>query len=296
MPSSINFKHLYYFWVIAREGSLVAASRELNLAPQTLSGQLASLESQLGGLLFKRQGKQLVLTHLGHTALKYADEMFRVAEELKHVTSMITTQQAIKVSVGISASIHKLFAYRMLEPAMKLERQVDFSCQTGQVEYLVQELDHHRFDIVLADRLPTIQRSSSIHWYKLEESTISLFAAPSLARDLRSRFPKSLHGQPFLAATLESPYFHQLMQWLNNQGIKPIVRAEIDDSALIKVFGAHGLGVFAAPTIVADEVCRQYQVESIGNIDVVMENLFAITRSRLSGNLAVEAICKRYQH
>ncbi|AZZ92591.1 LysR family transcriptional regulator [Hahella sp. KA22] len=293
MLKSLNFKHLYYFWVIAREGSLVAASKELNLAPQTLSGQLSSLEESLGGLLFNRKGRRMTLTQLGRLVLSYADDMFRVAGELQQVALLVTSGRSISLAVGISASIHKLFAYRMLEPALHLDREVKLSCRSGTVEHLVQELLSYRLDIVLADRLPPLHRDSQTHWRELESSSISLFAKPDLARTLRKNFPLSLDGQPLLATTLESPYFQQLMRWLGDHGVKPVIKAEIDDSALVKVFGARGLGVFAAPTVICEEVLRQYQVELVGSIEAVTERLYAVTRSARSGNPAVEAICLR---
>lgn len=293
MVQILNFKHLYYFWVIAREGSIIAASRELHLAPQTLSGQLSSLEDALGGLLFKREGKQLILSHLGRTLLPYADDMFRVAEELKRVAALVTSQQSIRVALGIAASIHKLYAYRMIEPALKLDREVDLSCRSGSIEFLVQELDHHRLDMVLTDRLPPLQRENPLHWYELERSSITLFAAPALGTRLKTNFPLSLDGTPFIVSTLESPYVHELMQWFERQGVRPKVRAEVDDSALLKVLGAHEMGVFAAPTAVSDEVCRQYQVIPIGKVDTVSERIYAVTRARSAVNPAVEAICRR---
>ncbi|MBK8970447.1 MAG: LysR family transcriptional regulator [Hahellaceae bacterium] len=293
MVHNLNFKHLYYFWVIAREGSIIAASRELHLAPQTLSGQLASLEESLGGLLFKREGKQLILTHLGRTLLPYADDMFRVAEELKRVAALVTTQQSIRLAVGIASSIHKLYAYRMIEPALKLDREVTLSSRSGSIDFLVQELDHHRLDMVLTDRLPTLQRDNPLHWYELERSSITLFAAPGLSARLIANFPLSLDSTPFLVSTLESPYVHELMQWFERQGVRPKVRAEVDDSALMKVLGAHELGVFAAPTAVADEVCRQYHVVPIGKVDSISERIYAVTRARSAVNPAVEAICRR---
>ncbi|MCX4029648.1 transcriptional activator NhaR [Endozoicomonas sp. SM1973] len=294
MPNTLNYKHLYYFWVIAREGSLASASKTLNLAPQTLSGQLATLEESLGGLLFNRQGRQLTLTYLGKTVLRYADQMFQVAEELKQVSAMVTSRRSIQLSVGICTSIHKLVAYQLLEPALSLDQEVALTCKSGSLDYLMQQLESHHLDVVLGDQLPPAKSDRLMHWYELGQSTISIFAASALAERLRDNFPLSLDKQPILAATFNSPYFQQLMQWLGQQGVKPIIRAEVDDSALIKVFGANGLGAFAAPTVITDEVCRQYQVELVANIDAIQEKLFAITRNRFSSHPAVEAICKQH--
>ncbi len=294
MPSQLNYKHLHYFWIIAREGSLVAASKVLHLAPQTLSGQLAELESALGGLLFTRRGRKLEVTPLGKIVYNHAEEMFRIGEDLKRATDLMTSNRSIPLAAGISASIHKLLAYRLLEPALELDRKVHLTCQTASTDYLLEQLNRYQLDLVLTDRVPSIKREQHLHWYQLTSSTLSLFASAKLAGELRHDFPLSLDQQPFVASTLDLPYFNQLLQWFDNQDIKPAVQAEVDDSALMKVFGSHGMGIFAAPTIIADEVCRQYQVTCIGEVNEVKETLFAICRNRFSGNPAVEAICRGY--
>ncbi|MAL97476.1 LysR family transcriptional regulator [Hydrocarboniclastica marina] len=287
----LNYKHLHYFWVIAREGSIARASESLDLAPQTLSGQLASLEEAVGGLLFQRKGRNLVLTDLGRTVFSYTNEMFGVAEELKQVLNSNASERPVHLAVGIVASIHKLIAYRLIEPAMELDRQIVLRCSTGSLEHLMHDLKRYRLDLVLTDQLPKPDKDFAAHSFELVTSTISIFAAPALAGQLRPGFPGSLDNQPFLANVLESPYLHRLMQWLAEQGVRPRIRAEVDDSALIKVFASHGAGAFAAPTLIGDEVCRQYQVEEVGRIQSITESLFAITGKRRSGNPAVGAIC-----
>lgn len=291
--NNLNFRHLYYFWIIAREGSMAKASEVLNLAPQTLSGQLASFEEAAGGLLFKRKGRSLTLTDLGRTVFRYADEMFPVAEELKQVLGASAAERPVHFSIGISASIHKLIAYRLISPALELDQDVTFTSRTGSLEHLMRDLKQYQLDVILTDQLPLQDRDFPMYSYELGTSTISIFATPALATALRPDFPASLDGQPWLANIVESPYFHHLMQWLGEQGIRPRLRAEIDDSALIKVFGNHGLGLFAAPTLIAEEVCRQYQVESVGQIEAVTESLYGITCKRRSGNPAVRAICEQ---
>ncbi|MDX1757780.1 MAG: LysR family transcriptional regulator [Marinobacter sp.] len=291
MNQSLNFKHLYYFWVIAREGSLVKASELLDLAPQTLSSQLTKLEETVGSLLFRRENRRLVLTDLGQTTYRYADEMFRVAEELRSVLDAAPEERPIGLAVGVSASIHKLIAFHLLEPAFTLPRPVRLRCRTGGLDDLMRELKSLQLDVVLTDRLPDQEPGS--HWYAhaVGTSSISLFASPETAERLRNDFPHSLEGQAFLANSVQAPYVHRLLQWFEEQGIRLNIWAEIDDSALIKVFGRQGLGVFAAPTLVQEEVCRQYQVDAIGEVAAVTESLYAITRSRITAHPSVAAIC-----
>ncbi len=294
MAQQLNYKHLHYFWVIAREGSIVEASKVLHLSPQTLSGQLAELEKAMGGLLFTRRARQLHLTTLGDLTFRYAGEMFSIGEDLKRQSELMVQKKLMSLSVGIAASLHKILAYRLIKPAMDLESELNITCSTGANDYLVDQLSRYKFDVILTDQLPSVVSELQLQWYKVAESSLSIFADNTLAPTLKANFPASLDQHPFLATTVDPPYFSQLMQWFDSQHIRPVIRAKIDDSALIKVFGSAGLGVFAAPTIIENEVCRQYQVQSIGQIEPVQETLYAICRNRYSGNAAVEAICKHY--
>lgn len=293
MLDTLNFRHLYYFWIIAREGSLARASDRLDLAPQTLSGQLASLEDAVGGLLFRREHRRLVMTDLGQTVFGYADDMFAIADELCQVVRSAPADRPLRLTVGVSASIHKLIAFHLMEPALTLHREVQLTCRTGRVEDLLRELNRQDLDVVLTDRVPTSDTESRWHLHELGESSISLFAAPDLANQLIADFPASLNEQPFLTSALDAPYLHQLTRWFSEQGVRVRLKAEIDDSALIKVFGRQGLGVFAAPTVVAEEVCGQYDVICIGAVNEVSDRFFAMTRSRRTTHPAVEAICRQ---
>jgi LysR family transcriptional activator of nhaA len=212
---------------------------------------------------------------------------------LQQVIRSAPLDRPLRLSVGVSASIHKLIAFHLIEPALQLERDVQLSCRTGRVEDLLRDLNRQQLDVLLTDRVPASGSDRRWHLHELRHSSISLFAAPDLARQLAPGFPASLNGQPFLANALDAPYLHQLTRWFSEQGVRLRLKAEIDDSALIKVFGHQGLGVFAAPTLITEEVCRQYEVVCIGCVEEVTETLFAITRSRRSTHPAVEAICSQ---
>ncbi len=293
MTHRFNLKHLYYFWVIAREGSIARASEVLNLAPQTLSGQMATFEEAVGTRLFERRGRRLQLTDMGQGVLRYADPMFQTASELEAYLGSSTENRTLPLAVGLSASIHKLFAYQVIEPALRTDTPITLKCQTGNPRDLLRALRSQELHVVLTDRIPPTEEGFRWHVYPLGESSISLFAAPELAARARTNFPDSLHQMPFLAKALEAPYYQQLMQWFRERGIVLHEAAEIDDSALIKVFGRAGLGVFAAPTVIRDEVCRQYQVEEIGQIDEVRDQLYGITRPAGLSHPGVAAICKQ---
>ncbi|MBS98158.1 MAG: LysR family transcriptional regulator [Oceanospirillaceae bacterium] len=288
----LNFRHLYYFWLTAREGSMARASELLDLAPQTLSGQIGELESQCGGLLFRRRGRGLELSELGRTVMRYADDMFTIAESLDRVLQLAPHDRPVSLAVGLSTSIHKLIAYQLLEPAFGIGREIELDCRSGQPDNLVRQLKKQQLDLVLTDRIPPEDAENRLHLHRLQSSPIAIFAAPPLAEQLRMDFPASLHGQPFLANATDTPYFNRLRQWFEEQKIRIEIRARIDDSALIKVFANHGHGIFAAPLSIRDEVCRQYRVEMVGDIAAVMDDLYAIKRGKDLIHPAVAAICQ----
>ena len=286
----MNYRHLHYFWVIAREGSIAKASQLLDLTPQTLSGQLATLENNLGGALFRRERRRLVLTELGKTVFQYANEMFTTAQALSDLLEQPPEGRPLTLEAGISASIHKLIAFQLLEPALDLEREVKFTCQTGAHSGLLAQLSRRELDLVLTDREPDAADASHFRTRQLADSAMSLFAAEPLARILTRDFPDSLNNQPFLASSVEAPYFTSLMNWFSANRIKVRVAAEVDDSALIKVFATKGLGYFAAPTSIRDEVCRQYQVVEVARIDEVRDTLYGVIRASGVPGPATESI------
>ncbi|MFC4258958.1 LysR family transcriptional regulator [Marinobacter lacisalsi] len=286
----INFRHLYYFWVIAREGGVQRASEVLDLTPQTLSGQLATLESELGGALFLRRNRTLKLTDFGQAVYRYADDMFTTADSLAEMVRQPPENRPLTLTVGLSASIHKLIGYHLLEPALGLSREVRMHCRTGDTNSLLERLARKELEVVLTDRQPDSSQAGALRAYRLARSSISLFATEPLASALRANFPASLDGAPFLATSVDAPYFTELMNWFAGNQVRVRVVAEVDDSALIKVFGRQGLGYFAAPSAIEDEVCRQYQVETVARIDDVQDVLYAVTRSGQIQHPAVAAI------
>lgn len=288
----LNLRHLYYFWVIAREGSIARASEALDLTPQTLSGQLTTFESTLGSALFRRANRSLQLTDFGQTVFGYADDMFETAQGLTDVLRQPPEDRPLRLSVGIAASIHKLIAYHLTEPALTLDREVHLSVRSGNTPELLKRLAQRGLDVVLTDRQPRSEEASHFRSHRLASSTMSLFAAPELAARLSRDFPASLDREPFLATSLDAPYVNALMNWFSNQGIRVKVAAEVDDSALIKVFARQGFGYFAAPTAIREEVCSQYHVEHVASIAEVTETLFAITRARGSHNAAVDELIR----
>ena len=286
----INYHHLLYFWVVAREGSIVRASQELHLAQPTISGQLRVLEEELGEKLFIRAGRNLALTETGRMVYRYADEIFTIGRELREALQGRATDRPRRVMIGITDVLPKLVAYRLLEPALHIEEPVHLTCQEGKLEQLVAELAVYNLDVVLSDAPigPLVKVRAFNHL--LGESSVSFFGVPSLATVYRQQFPQSLQQAPLLAPTDNTVLRRNLDQWFEAQDLHPTIVGEFEDSALLTVFGQQGIGLFTAPTIIEAEVQRQYNVELIGRVDAVKERFYAITISRKLRHPAVIAM------
>jgi LysR family transcriptional activator of nhaA len=276
----INYKHLHYFWVVAKQGGIARASEILHLTPQTISGQINLLEDNLGQALFTRSGRNLELTEAGRLALGYADEIFSLGSQLEENLRNQTTDRPLLFKVGIADVVPKTIAYRLLSPALELPDSIRIQCRESSLETLLAELALHRVDMVLADGPipPGIEVRGFNH--PLGECGISFFGKAELARDLIGGFPRSLGGAPLLIPSDINRVHDRLLQWLEGMRIFPQIIGEFDDSALMKVFGQAGDGIFVAPTAIADEVMEHYGVEQIGQTEAVREQFFAISVER----------------
>ncbi len=286
----LNYHHLLYFWVVAREGSIAKACDELNLAQPTISGQLRMLEDDLGEKLFRRAGRGLVLTEVGHTVYRYADEIFALGKEIKEVVRGRRPERTPRLVVGITEVLPKLVAYRLLEPAIRGPIPTQLICWEGKLDHMLAELAIHKFDIVLADApLPPILGIRA-YSHQLIECGISFMAPPGLAPKYRRRFPHSINRAPFLLPTENTVLRRSLEHWFDSQGIQPAVMGEFEDSALLKAFGQAGCGMFAVPTLIESEVKRQYRVHLIGRIPSIRERFYAISMERKIKHPAVKLI------
>jgi len=276
----INYKHLHYFWAVAKEGGIARASKKLHLTPQTISGQLSLLEDYLGLKLFSRVGRNLELTDDGRLALSYADEIFSLGGELEEMIQQFPEGRSQLFRVGVADVVPKYIAHRILEPALHMPEPVRLFCRESNLDTLLAELAIHRLDLVLADCPipPTVSTRGYSH--KLGECAVSFFASKSLVGKLKGKFPKSLDGAPILLPSVGNQLRGGIDQWLDKNRIRPKLVAEFDDSALMKAFGQQGAGVFIAPAAIKNVVEKQYQSVSIGQIDEVQERFFAISIER----------------
>ncbi len=275
----LNYHHLRYFWTVAKEGGLQQAADKLHVSPPSISAQIRELEEALDVKLFRRSGRRNVLTDAGQIALRHADEIFGLGNDLVSSLKQRPTERVVKLHVGVADSLPKLVTYEILKPALELSA-VHLVCREGKIDELLAQLGTHRLDIVLADE----PASSSVKFrafnHRLGESAVTFCAAPSLAARLRRNFPKSLHDAPALLPIENSPLRRALETWFRARKVAPRVVAEFEDLALMKVMAAQEQGVVPVPTVVVGEAINRYGLREIGTAENCREEFFAITAER----------------
>ncbi|MEH6579596.1 MAG: transcriptional activator NhaR [Amphritea sp.] len=287
----MNFKHLRYFLTVAQEGSINRASEKLHLTPQTISGQIKLLEDELGSPLFKRHGRNLKLTRAGQNALGYAEEIFLLGDELKQGVRDNSRYKAQRFNIGIADVLPKLITYHLLEPSLNLSDPARLICHEGPLPILLADLATQKVDLVLADR--PIDSSFHVRAYNhlLGECGLSFFATRDDASQYRENFPLSLNGAPMLMPTSDTERGTGLARWFERHNIRPDIRVECADTALIEAFGLSGAGIFCAPSVIEAQMTQQYGVQVIGRMDDIRERFYAISLERRVSHPGVLAVC-----
>lgn len=286
----LNYHHLQYFYTVAREGSVTKASKVLRLAQPTLSGQIRKLEESFDEKLFAREGRNLALTDVGRMVFRYAEEIFSIGREMQDALRGRPTNRPSRLHVGISDAVPKLVCHRLLATALQLDDPVQLVLHEGKTNDLIAALALQEYDMVLTDAPlgPPVRVKAYNH--SLGGCGIGFFGEPALARRYRRGFPKSLDGAPLLLPTSNTSLRHSLDRWFDSVDVRPSVIAEIEDTALLKVFGQYGTGIFAAPSVVADDIRKTHGVHLVGRTEEVREEFYAITVERRITHPAVAAI------
>ncbi len=290
MVDWLNYHHLLYFWMVAKEGGITPAAEVLHLSQPTLSTQIKKLEQSMGVKLFDRKGRAMLLTDTGQTVFRYADEIFSLGRQLTDAVQGRPAQDTLRLLVGVPDVLPKLVIYQLLKPALELQESVKLICYEGKLKDLLSDLALHRLDIVLADSPLTPQVNVKAFNHLLGQCSVSVLGTADLAKRFRRQFPKSLTGAPMLLPTQNTTLRRALEQWFDEQGIRPDVIHEFEDSAVLKVFGQAGEGLIVVPTTVAEEVCRQYSLKLVGRLDDITERFYAISVERRLKHPAVIAI------
>ena len=291
----LNYHHLLYFWTVAREGSLARAGSELHLSPSALSGQIRVLENSLGEKLFVKSGRRLMLSETGRMVYRYADEIFRLGKELQDTLKDRPIGRPLRVTVGVADVIPKLIARELLEPALRLSGSVQLVCREDKPDKLLAELALHELDVILMDAPASSHVKVKAFNHLLGECDIFFLAKKKFISSYQSTFPSSLNGAPMLLPSENTALRRSLDHWFEENDIRPQIMGEFDDNALLNVFGQMGIGLFPTPSIIVEEVKRQFRVEVVGRLPEVRQRFYAVTVERRLMNPAAAAICHEAQ-
>jgi LysR family transcriptional activator of nhaA len=310
MALHFSYRHLYYFWVVAKAGGMSRAAEQLGMAVQTISTQVRELEQSLGCALLKPAGRGVALTEAGLAAMQQAEQIFSLGESLPDTVRAAAESAGIRLAVGISDGLPKLAVHRLLSPVLE-EPDLRLLCHDGEFEPLLGELALHKLDLVISDRPPPHNPSLRLYGHLLGSSPVAWYAAPALAARLAGRGKTTgraagkaedrvdkatLHAAlalgevPVLLPTGHGALRARVDQWLERHGLRPRVVGEFEDSALLKTFGAGGMGVFPAASLVEEDLVRRYDLRRVGTCEGVEEQFFAITPQKKVGHRLVRRL------
>ncbi|WP_048441958.1 LysR family transcriptional regulator [Caenimonas sp. SL110] len=275
----LNYRHLHYFWVVTKEGGFARAAERLDMAVQTISAQVRDLEKSLGHQLLKPSGRGVVLTDAGQAAFARAEEIFRLGQSIPDEVRGAANSQVARLAVGLSDGISKLAAHALLEPVLGTPN-LRLVCHEGEFEQLLGELALHHLDLVLAGQAAPRNPNLRLTSERLVDSPVDWYGPAALVRKgERDRFPQALDDLPVLLPTGHSALRSTLDHWFETQGLHPHIVGEFEDSALLAVFAARGLGVFPVSRLGAGDVGLMRGLRLLGSSDGVREEIHAI-RSR----------------
>ena len=287
--SGLNFRHLYFFWMVAKEGGVTRAAERLGLAVQTISMQLASLEQSIGKQLLEPQGRRLVPTEAGRLALSYCDQIFLLGDQLQDALDEADADK-MRLTVGISDSLPKLIAFRLLQATQELDKQVRLVCMEAEFEDLLADLALGKLDVVLTDRTVRAGGSLKVFSHLLGESDMKLFGVPRLAEKYRPNFPASLNHAPLLVPTRNNALRGRIDAWLVQHEVRPEIVGEFEDNAMLNTFGRNGMGLFFATSALAQDIEEQFGAVLVGDAPELREHFYAISNARKIKHPAIEAI------
>lgn len=287
----LNYHHLRYFWVVAREGGITPASRVLGVTQPTISTQISALEEYLGTKLFLRNGNRLELTDTGRMVQSYAADIFALGDQLETAVQGEDDGHPERLAVGVDDAIPLLSAHKIMAPALGLPpEELRLVLRMDKPERLLSALSARTVDMILTDTPVNPSSPVRAHTHLVAESTLTLFAAPGLAADLDGGFPQMLDDAPFIYHTENTSMRRAMDAWLTRNGLHPRVAGEVENVAFLQLLGREGRGVFCAPSLVEDEICERYGVQVLGRTEQASEQFFAVTLERKPTNVGVRKI------
>jgi LysR family transcriptional activator of nhaA len=274
----LNYAHLRYFWVVAREGNLTRAAKGLNLSQSALSTQIRQLEAQLGQPLFERVGRGLTLTEAGQIAFDHADAIFTTGADLLTRLKGAASSQRTLLRVGALATLSRNFQLSFLAPALK-DKQVLLSIRSGGLTDLLAQLEAHQLDVLLVNQAPARSAASAFVVHSVAEQPVSLIGPPALIGADKG-YHHLMATHPLILPSEESGIrsgFDALVQRL---GLSPTIAAEADDMAMMRVLARQGVGLAVLPPIVVQDELRSGLLQEACVLPGLKETFSAITLKR----------------
>lgn len=295
MTAPLNYRHLYYFWVVAKEGGMARAAARLDMAVQTVSAQVRLLEQALGHALFKPAGRGIVLTEAGVAAMTHADQIFQLGEQLPAAVHEAATGQGLRLAVGISDSMPKLVVRHLLQPAVE-DPRVRLLCHEDEFDRLLADLALHRLDAVLSDRAAPANPNLRLYSHALGDAPMAWLAPTAMAKKVKKPFPACLAELPLLLPTGHAAVRPRLDQWFERQDIRPRIAGEFEDSALLAAFGRSGMGAFPSSRWSNAELLKDPALRLLGETPEVVEHFHLISAERKIQHPLVQQLLRNAGH
>ncbi len=289
----LNYHHLFYFWMTVRAGTVTAAAEALHLQRPTVAAQIRELENSVGQKLFEKQGRSLVPTEFGQQVYQYADEIFSIGHELREFVKTGHTGTRARFRVGLPDVVPKAVAFELIKPALHMSDRPRILCLEGKLNQLLSELALHKLDLIVSDSPAPSALEFKVYNHKLGECGMSFLGTPALTKKYRKGFPDSLTNAPCLLPTEHTAVRRSLDLWMDEHDVFPDIVAEFEDSALLKVFGQAGEGVFPVPTAIESMVKKQLGVQLVGRVPEVLDKFYAISAEKRVQHAATLVIVKQ---
>lgn len=287
--SHLNYNHLYYFWMVCKQGSITKAADALFLTPQTVTGQIKAFETRMEGKLTKRNGRTIEPTELGQLVFNYADKMFGLSYEMLDIVTY-RRHANLLFDVGVADALSKQLVSKILISTVPQDNSIHLRCFESTHEMLLEQLSQHKLDMILSDYPIDSNQSSGLYSKKLGESRMSFFCTGKIKNN---NFLETLSQNKLLIPGSRTAMGRQILQWFGRQGLQPNILGEFDDIALMKAFSRyHKDAIFLAPSSYMAEEGEDSPLQLIGHIDDIKEEYYVIFAERMIQHPAVKNICE----
>jgi LysR family transcriptional activator of nhaA len=290
-----NYHHLYYFYVIAKEGSISKAARQLSLAQPTLSSQLKQFEEFLEVDLFTREKRRLALTQEGHLVLSYASMIFDLGLELKGRLKTLAEQVKLHIHIGVTPYVPKTIIDTLLNYILTTVVGTRFSVKEDRIEILTQDLADHLLDVILTDTPFAAKSTRGITNHLIGRIPIVFCANSSLAKKCR-RFPEDLNNLPLILPAAPTQIYTTVREYLDRNHVEPEIIGEIEDSEIVRRLVLRGYGVAPLNLLTLQNAPSRQKLIILNEEtdEDLCEKIYLITKKRKIPNPLLDVILENF--